>query len=419
MSSDQSDSADGGVPAPPVTCPRCATSNPAAARFCQACGDSLRETEKRSAYAANPSESVASFAVVSTLMPHASDRTPQTYRWALAVGLAIPVLAWAFGALPFALATAVFVVPVVYVVYLYDMNLWEDAPVPVVLAAFALSGALAVGFTWLWRYVLFGDALSLSLSRKAGTFDLTQFLVPSVLVPVVAMVLMLIGPLYLASRPAFDDLMDGLTFGVVSGVAYAAFETLVLNWSLLRSGAETADGSVWLSVIITAALIKPLVYGSAAGLAAAQFSGLGEGYAGFTGTFVVRTLEAMLFLVAFQAGLYLTGLVEGATGAVLGMLWGLLVALVALLRVRTALHKGLIEGALEAAARASGSKWAAGQETFCAECRMPLLEGALFCVACGESVRARPKTGPRPAVPAPAGSAPGGSTPVDGGEGSA
>jgi len=39
------------------------------------------------------------------------------------------------GAIPIAVMIAAFAVPVVYIVYLYDVNLWEDEPVTVTGAA--------------------------------------------------------------------------------------------------------------------------------------------------------------------------------------------------------------------------------------------------------------------------------------------
>ncbi len=397
-------------------CPRCGSPNPPAARFCAACGQGLTASGAVRGYAANPSESVTSLAVVSTVMPYAAARAPQTYKLALAAGLAVPVVALFLGALPFALVTAAFVVPVVYIVYLYDVNMWEDEPVRVVLAAFVLSAVLGLAFTALWASVFHGgDAVS--LSRKADSFDVLALVIPGVVAPVIAVLLMLIGPVILASRPAFDDLMDGLTFGVVSGVAFAAAETLVLNWTLIKTGLDgQPDVLVWTSVILNIALLKPLVYGSAIGLAAGQFSGLGEGFDGFTGAFLARTAEAMAWIVAFQVGLYLTGLVQGPNGLLLGMFWALAVAAGVVLRLRVALQRALVEGAMEAAARESGSKWAAGLEEFCPECEMPLLENSLFCVVCGVSVRARSKVGRQVGQPRPAGGAEAGDRGDEGGE---
>ena len=84
-------------------------------------------------------------------------------------------------------------------------------------------------------------------------------------------------------------------------------------------------------------------------------------------------------------------LLSGTTGLILGMVWALLVAGAVILRLRTVLQRALVEGALEAAAREGSSKWSSGPDDFCAECEMPLLVDAMFCVNCGASVRARSK----------------------------
>ena len=380
------------------TCSTCSTQNPPAARFCSACGGSLTGRTGPRGFAAAPNESVASFALVSTVMPYASARSARTYKLAFLIGVAIPILAVLFGQPSFALVTAAFVVPVVFIVYLYDVNLWEDQPVAVVLATVVLSAILAVASTLLLRAWLAGQAGSL-IETTSGAFNLWAFLIPCVIGPVIGVILMLIGPMVLASRPAFDDLMDGLTFGVVAGVTYAAAETLTTNWAVITNPVDGTDAlTTWLPVIINAAFLKPIVFGCAIGIAAAEYSGLGEGYDGFSGRFIGRVIEAMVLLVLFQGGLYFTGLLGGSTGLVLGMVWALILAGAAILRLRTVLQRALLEGALEAAARAGSSKWSSGEDDFCAECEMPLLVDALFCVSCGASVRARSKDARRTAA---------------------
>ena len=94
----------------------------------------------------------------------------------------------------------------------------------------------------------------------------------------------------LASRPQFDDLMDGLTFGVISGVAYACFDTLVRHWDLLTGGLQEQDPGLWVSLVFLEGFVKPLVMGTATGLACAEFSGLGRGYDGFTPRYVRAVL---------------------------------------------------------------------------------------------------------------------------------
>ena len=215
-----------------MDCPRCRTANPEVARFCYRCGQYLLSPDvtRRDAYAVNPNEPVTSFSLVSTIMPHGSGTRPSTYRTALIVALAFPVFGAAIGLISFAIVTAAFAIPVVYIVYIYDVNLWEDEPVGVTVMAFAFSAVLSLGFTLLWREGL-ASQTNLFVQKIAQVPRTKEILILCLLVPIVSEVLKEAGPLFLASRPAFDDLMDGLTFGVVSGTAYAAFETLVLHGS--------------------------------------------------------------------------------------------------------------------------------------------------------------------------------------------
>jgi PrsW family intramembrane metalloprotease len=415
-----------------VECPRCKSDVPEVSHYCYHCGADLLSGDagRSKAYAAKPDEPVASFRLVSTIMPYGAGQRPSTYRFALGIALLITAVAAILGALPIAIMVAAFALPIVYILYLYDVNLWEDEPVPVVAVAFLGTGVLATLFTLLWH-----KWIGLSIVGPEGTSFGIQgrdLLLLFLLVPVVSELLRQIGPLYLASRPKFDDLMDGLTFGVVAGVAYATFETLVLYWSWLSAGFQgPGDGAAtWVSVVLLHGFVKPLVYGSATGLAAAEFSGLGEKYDGFTPRWVAGVVQAIVVNALFNGGAYLLGFVGGrgsVLGQILAVVWGLLILGALVIRVRTVLHRGLLEAALEAAGR-GGSKNASGETAFCPQCEMPLMAHSDFCSACGTAVRALAKQdraavhqgagAPPPsswAPPAPAGSA----EPTSDGEGQA
>jgi len=135
-----------------MDCPRCSAQLPEVAHFCHVCGQDLRsgDAERRRSFAARPDEPVASFALFSSIMPRGSGQRPQTYRIALTVALVVALVAATVGAMPIAVLVAAFAVPIVYVVYLYDVNLWEDEPLPVTGLAFALTGVLAIAWTLLW-----------------------------------------------------------------------------------------------------------------------------------------------------------------------------------------------------------------------------------------------------------------------------
>lgn len=379
-----------------MECPRCSSDVPEVSHFCHHCGNDMQsgDAERKNAYAAKPDEPVASFKLVSTIMPQGAGRQPYTYRVALGIALALTVITAALGALPVAIMIAAFAIPIVYILYLYDVNLWEDEPVPVVAAAFVVTGVLAAVFTWLWSNKV-GLSIELTGENAAGPSG-RDLVILMLLVPFVSELIRQIGPLYLASRPRYDDLMDGLTFGVVAGVGFACFETLVLHWSWISGGFASPGSSTatWVSVVLLQGFVKPLIYGSATGLAVAEFSGLGEKYDGFTPRWVAGLLQAMLVNALFQGGVYLLSFVGGrssAIGAILGVVWGLVLLGALIILVRTVLHKGLLEAALESAAR-GGSNHASGELAFCSRCEMPLLPHSDFCSACGSSVRAVPKS---------------------------
>lgn len=388
-----------------MDCPRCSSDVPDVSHFCHHCGNDVQsgDAERKKAYAAKPDEPVASFRLVSTIMPQGAGQRPQTYRIALGIALAITVITAALGALPVAIMVAAFALPIVYIIYLYDVNLWEDEPIPVVAAAFVATGVLAAIFTWLWRGN-FGLAVE-GVGEIGSGPRVRDLLVMALLVPLVSEAIRQLGPVYLASRPKYDDLMDGLTFGVVAGVGFACFETLVLHWAWISGGfaGPGASAGIWVSIVVLQGFVKPLIYGTASGLAAAEFSGLGEGYDGFTPRYFVGLLQAVGANVLFWAGIYLLSFVGGQgslVGAALGVVWGLLLLGVLVIRVRTVLHKGLLEAALESAAR-GGSNHASGALAFCARCEMPLIAHSDFCSACGSSVRSTPK-GARGAATPPA-----------------
>ncbi len=366
---------------------------PPGARFDPLTGAELGAggSERRESFALQPGEPVASFNMVTSLMPLASGTAPQTYRWALGLGLLIPVIAGALGFLAFAFVAAAVVVPAIYIVYMYDVNEWEDQPVPVVLGTVVVAAALGAGFTFLWHKGLLGDEVApIDFGQGAAGVRWSTLLVLVLLVPIAGELLKQVGPLLLASRPQFDDMIDGLTFGVAAGASFAAAETIVVNRSLFSSfgSIDSPDAGFWVSLILSAAIVKPIVYGAATGIAVAAWSGLGRGFDGFKPAYLRGLGEALLANVLFQAGLYLASRVEGTAGAVIGLVWGALIAGALIVRLRYLLHFGVLEAALEGANAGAEQKDAAKGTAYCPSCEMPLLEGASFCVVCGTATRA-------------------------------
>ena len=376
-----------------MTCPTCASENPEVASFCHRCGTSLRgsSSSRSGTYAVQSSEGVNQFALISTIMPHTSRRTADNYRWAMIVSAVFIIGATALGFLPIAIAAAAFLVPVTYLVYIYDVNLWEDAPAPVVIGLFLVTGALAVlvslvFFTWVFE----NEYLTFAAGGSRGgidTLSIPALLIFAVLLPVVAQVVMNVPAALLATRPQFDDMIDGLTFGVAAGTAYAAFETIVVFHSVFTTGGvRTTDGlATWFVVIVNLMVVKSLVYGTAAGIAVAAFSGKGEGYDGFTASYVKNFAFATAMTVLYWLGVRLAAYLP--FGQALGLVWGFVILTVLVLRIRVMLQAALLEAAIEDAAKSGVSTRDTFVESFCPECENMLLVGSQFCIACGTSVR--------------------------------
>ncbi|MEO7587468.1 MAG: zinc-ribbon domain-containing protein [Arachnia sp.] len=389
-----------------MDCPRCGAKLPDVAHFCHHCGqDMTRPGEaRRKSFAVKPDEAVASFALVSTIMPRGVGEKPQTYRLALLIALAAALVAAIFGALPIAVLIAAFAIPIVYIVYLYDVNLWEDEPVPVTVLAFLLTGGLAAVFLVILKSLGLLAApvpvIDMGGGVSMGGVSLGPLLGALLIVPIVGELIRQVGPVVLASRPKFDDLMDGLTFGIVAGVAYSAADTLVRHWPALTGGfIGINDPGIWASLVFLEGFVKPLLIGTATGIACAEFSGLGKGYDGFTRRYARGLVEAIGANILYSGGIYFLGLLEDPTLRVmLQVVWGLLIVAVLVIRVRNVLHHGLMEGALEASARGGVGQEAGvgadGPLGFCSRCEMPLIANARFCTACGTTVRVGDKNQP-------------------------
>ena len=381
-----------------MTCSKCGSQNPTTSAFCYRCGHALRGADgpglgRRGSYAIAPAESVRQFALISTIMPHANREVADRYRWALLISAGLILVFTLTGLIAAAVVSAAFFIPITYLVYIYDVNLWEDAPAPVVGALFLFTGALAlivslVFFRWVF------DAELLALGRAtAGRGGVTSIsgpglLIFAVLLPLVAEVVKNLGPVLLARSPRFDDMIDGLTFGIASGTAYAAFETLIAYGGVFTAPElRVTDGQgTWLVVVLNLMVVKSLIYGTATGIAVAVFSGLGERYDGFTKKYAAHFALAVAANIAYWLGVRL--LAYAPFGHGLGLLWGVVILALLVVRLRVLMHAALLEAAVEDAARGHRSKAAVTDGGFCPNCEMPLLPDAMFCIVCGESVRA-------------------------------
>jgi len=341
------------------------------------------------AYAADPRESLYTPAIISTLFPHLPPRRANIARWLLIAGIALVVLI-AFGrVIPVAVVLSAVLLPVLYLAYFYDTRVYEDEPLTVLAGTF-LIGALLSAALSLATYRLLVTQRPLGLHTGPSV---SYTLLNAVALPLVGLALMLVGPVALYFlRPRFNDILDGLVFGVASGLGFAAAQSVVYSW-LIIVGPLLRGGSIldWVLPTLRIALVTPLLDAASAGLICAALWLPRDPHIRQRPRTLVTSLPFAIVVAALGQVLpsLLTDLLPGQA---LSFLWYLLAAAILLMLARISLHLGLLEKGAEA------SDVGAGMDMIvCPTCQR-LTPDLAFCSQCGVALRASPK---RAVVPAP------------------
>jgi hypothetical protein len=358
----------------PVACTQCGERVPRL-EFCVRCGHPLADEfraelharERR--YAAAPHESATSLHVTTTLFPQLPRSEIRTFWLALAAGIAIVAGLGLLGLFPLALVASAVLVPLLMVLYLYDVDIYEDEPMAVIGATMAW-GALAGALT--------GLALG-ALPRAGGLGGLEpgSLLVAGVLLPLVDGALMIAGPLVLLPWRRFNDILDGVTFGAAAAVSFAGARVVVQSLPMLSGGlAPAGDVLPWVVQLLSLAVLQPIIAAGAIGVVAGalwlRFRApvADRRRLGWVGNPLVASIGAAALLVA--AGLARAGLTPLPQAvALLGL------ALVALVGLRREIHLGLLQEAAEREVGAAIDCPNCGRQTpahtFCGNCGITLV----------------------------------------------
>ncbi len=334
-------------PAADVTCPQCGGEVPSLP-FCVRCGYPFDEDavparrSGRRQFAAAPNERAWSIHVVSSLFPQLPDADMTYFGVALALGFATIVGLALGGLYPVALTVAAALVPLLVLLYLYAVDVYED------------ESPLVLGLTMVWGAVV-GVALGLLL-QNLGTplgppgFDLlgeSDSLVRVVVFPLAGGVLALAALLVLLRYPRFNDILDGTTFGAATAVTLIGAETLVQAWPLVSGGLRPAgEAAPWIVRLVEIGILIPIIWagviGAAAGALWLRYRApvRDRGELGPLGSPPLAFLVAAAFVIAAPAGL----LVLDRTP---GLIWVAALAAIALILLRRAIHLGLLEEADE------------------------------------------------------------------------
>ena len=369
---------------PLVLCPHCQMTVPEG-DFCGHCGAHLTTASitRRHVFAAVPSEHVAHLSVISTLFPHLTHRRGGAFRWSLVGGTVLVVLLAALHLFAPATAAATFLLPALYLLYLYEVEVYETEPWLVIGATMVAGAILGFAFT-----ATLGSATA--QSGITGD-DGTAFLLAGIVVPIAGQALMLSGPLFLYMfRSRLREPLDGLTFGAASALGFTLASSLTAVWPLI-DGPLIGTGSPvdWALRLLQAGILISLINASTTGLITASLwlhrydlrRGQGAWYASILTTVLVALgAQVVVGVLSFVIPDLITQVVVTAVATV-----GLL------LYLRLVIHRSLL---------AEGAVHEIGPDAPCPECHR-VVPTMLFCPACGVNRSASSKHS-RPRVAGPA-----------------
>jgi hypothetical protein len=303
------------------------------------------------------------------------------FRIALASGTLLVVVLCLLRLFPLALIAAAVVVPFLFILYLFDVDLYEEEPLPVLgfTVAWGLLGGIAVG--------LLAKHLASQVSLVQGKPDTHDVVWLGVVLPSIAFVAMIAGPLVLLPYRNFNDVLDGVTFGGSSAVTLVAAEAITNSSGFLGHGFRAAgQSSLWIARLLTLGVALPLLAAGVAGATCGCFWLQVRGRARDRRELRLLGSPFLVVPVAVGAlvGSYLSAIYLGQWAA-LALTAGL--AAVALLWLRFMIHVGLCEEAAE---------HPVGPPIECPNCHRQTPAHS-FCGRCGVSLRALPKRGARSA----------------------
>jgi hypothetical protein len=303
-----------------------------------------------------------------------------SYHLALAAGVGAVVVLELAGFFPIAVVVAAMLVPLLLLLYLYDVDIYEDAPLPALALTVGWGALAGVAVGLLGRYVSPTGLIAVAESTAE------RELVRGVGIPLLSTALMLAGPLILLPYRKFNDTLDGATFGAACGTSFVGAQVLAQSTDLFMAGLRPM-GLQYPRVIylLQFAVAMPIVAAGVIGAAAGAIwlryraPARDRNALGLLGHPLVAVPLAGTFMVA--AALILLYVTSRTTALVLL----LVLAALALLWLRQVIHVGLLEEAAEAEI---------GPGISCANCGH-LTPRHTFCANCGIALKALPKVSPK------------------------
>jgi RsiW-degrading membrane proteinase PrsW (M82 family) len=363
-----------------VRCDHCSNDVPDGV-FCTRCGAHQGTTKEIGdaktrvhRYAAHPGEHVVQPSVFTTLFPHLGHHKIHEFRWAFIAGLAGILVLYIAGLITAAILVATFLVPVLYLIYLYEAQVYRDEPALVL--GFTIGGGAVLGLVLtLIERALFNPYANVGNPLRNAGLSIGALLFIGLLVPVVQEAVKPLPALFLPNRVDFPETVDGLVFGIAAGLGFSVAESLVAFSSALANlPVHLAPGN-WIFDLTTLAVFQPLMQGSATGIIVAAVWRYRRGRLGRRE--LAGVAVAFAAHVAFALGTQV--LKDALVSQLLILVWQALLVGALLIYVRYLLHHALLE-------EAAHMGYA---ETVCPNCHMHIVASG-FCPNCGMALTAAP-----------------------------
>jgi RsiW-degrading membrane proteinase PrsW (M82 family) len=278
------------------------------------------------------------------------------------------------GLITAAILVSAFLVPVLYLIYLYEAQVYRDEPATVL--GFTLGGGVLAGIviTLLVRAIYNPLTINPNVLGSASV-NIGPLVLLGLLVPVVQEAVKALPAYFLPNRADFPETVDGLVFGVAAGLGFSLAETLI-NFSsvLTQLPAHVAPGN-WIYNLTTLAVLNPLMQGSATGMIVATIWRQRLGKLG--GREIGAVVMAVVAHIAFSGGSQILGDVN--VNPLFIIIWQAAIVGSMLIYVRYLLHHALLD-------EAANMGYA---ETVCPSCHMHIVASG-FCPNCGMALTAAP-----------------------------
>jgi len=202
--------------------------------------------------------------LISSLFPRLPRDSHRSYRLALGLGSAAIVVLAVLRLFPVALIAAALLLPLLVVLYLVDVNAYEDEPVWALSLTMGWGAIAGVGF----------GLLALAVEPSPATVIVSgtshYLVVQGLLLPFCGFFVLLGGPLVLLRYHRFNAVLDGVTFGASTAAAFSGAQAITYSAHLIGAGLRPGGAVLpWIWRLLSFGLGMPIVTMGAAAAACA------------------------------------------------------------------------------------------------------------------------------------------------------